>query len=157
MSLPSGVAALRHSARLGRLVSYRTTAGAGCYHPRSGSRTSSIRASRETIGRGRPGSPRDATDESTFPWPHIAAKDFRSFSTAIGRPVTILRRHARVATFGRTAPTHHTAATRHHRTAELASQNVRRLRAYVLRPRDRPGLRSPVFDPRHSVPFVRSY
>src|SRR4051812_14711413 len=71
------------------------------------------------LGRGRPGSPKDATDESTFPWPHIAAKDFRSFATAIGRPVfwpTLPVRRS----FEPTAPTHHTAARRHRRTAEPA-------------------------------------
>jgi hypothetical protein len=155
MSLPSGVAAVRHSAkaRSSRFPTGRPPVRAVTTRP--GSRTSSIRASRNARSRTTGGlletpptralslgltSRRRISDPSR---PRSAARSSTDDATPASR--------RRVA-----APTHHTAARRHRRTAEFASPNVRRLRAYVLRPGSRTGLDSPESDPRNSVPFVRS-
>jgi len=130
-------------------LSYRTAAGGRCYLPdpvpeprhaivfRGFRRTDRV-------------STRDATDESTFPWPHVGAEVF-STSGPIGRQG--LTNDAIASRRRPAAPRHHTAADRRLRTPSRRA-DCTPVKGVRSAPGEPARTSSPEPDPRNSVPFV---
>lgn len=155
MSLPSGVAALQHSANTSAAVVLPDGRGWAVLLARPGSRTSSrfvFRGFRRTARV----STRDATDESTFPWPLIGVEVFST--SGLDRPPGFDDgRNTCVAPSDR-RPLH----TSHCRgpvpsDTRTASRIARRMRAYALRPGAGSAVKSGARPSEHcSVCFVPS-